>query len=520
MNLSRKSGVLLHISSLASSYGIGDCGPQAFDFVDFLARTGQRYWQVLPMNPTNEVNGHSPYSSPSAFAGNILLISPDRLCDEGLITAEDCAQRPTFFAGRVDFEVVVPYKHDLLEKAFTTALQQGRLQDQAFKDFVQHQQAWLEDYALFVVLKEHYKEKMWTSWPKAFRERQAQSLERFAKRHVEVINKIKFWQFLFFQQWQALRDYAALKRVAFIGDIPIYVNMDSADVWTYPEIFKLDKHLKPYVVAGVPPDYFSKTGQRWGNPVYDWERLKATGYAWWGKRLRFNLGMFDIVRIDHFRGLVDYWEIPAKEMTAIKGHWVPVDTDDFFQAMQAAVFPGEPQKALPIIAEDLGIITDDVRAAMKRLGFPGMKILLFAFGDEGLKHPYLPHNYTSNCVVYSGTHDNNTVEGWFAQDASAAEKKQFFKYFEDQCLQHQGDVNFDLQSAYICWKFIYLAMMSKAQLAMIPMQDILELDHKHRMNIPSTIKGNWSWQMTDQNIDRRYEQYLQEVTKLSGRITT
>ena len=487
----RGCGVLLHISSLPSSFGIGDFGPGASRFVDFLAEAGMKYWQILPLSPTMPVYGNSPYSSDSAFAINPLFISPDILLSEGWITADDVPPPPPWPEGKVDFDTVGDFKMALLFKSFDAFCRKPRPCEE-YTSFCEQNAGWLDAYAEYKVLKEEQGGKIWSQWPSALKYRQAPALKDVRKKFADAILRIKFWQFLAWKQWAALKEYCRQKRIKIIGDIPIYVNYDSADVWSSPHIFQLDQNAAPVFVAGVPPDYFSTTGQRWGNPVYDWEALEKEKFQWWLSRVKHKLCFYDIIRIDHFRGLVAFWKIPAAEETAVKGEWAPVPTDNFFKALNKA-FP-----RLPIIAEDLGIITDDVKEKMEELGFPGMKVLIFAFGDDIKTHPYIPENYTERCVAYTGTHDNNTVQGWYQHDISEQERKNLLKYFK----------TFD--PARLHWQMIKAVLQSSAVLAIFPMQDILGLGQEARMNIPGTSSGNWAWRL---NQDFLTPQLAEQITR-------
>ncbi len=497
--LTRSSGILLHISSLPSVGGIGDFGPAAYDFVDFLNAAKQKYWQILPLNPTDAVYGNCPYSSPSAFALNTLFISPELLVKDGLLKKDELA----VFAGafkpdHVDYLSVIEKKNNLLDQAFgrfkNTSLEEGD-----FSSFCEKNSFWLDAYAQFMILKKRFNGSLWSDWPEDLRNRRTDILKEFQAKFPDEIKKIKFFQWVAFKQWALLRTYCRKQKVEIIGDIPIYVNEDSADVWGNPEIFKLDTKLKPVFVSGVPPDYFSKTGQRWGNPVYDWQKLKASDYGWWAKRVMHNLDLFDVVRIDHFRGLLEYWEIPSAEKTAVNGHWAKGPGEDFLGHL-ARVYPN-----LPIIAEDLGVITPDVTQAMEKFHLPGMKILQFAFNGD-LKHPYLPDNFTSECIVYTGTHDNNTTKGWFGKDAADYEKKFLKVYFKREVTK--DSISRDL---------MVLALSSNAVLAIIPMQDILDLDEKSRMNIPGTVLGNWEWRVQKENLTQELSLNLAHLTAKNRR---
>ncbi|MCM8813080.1 MAG: 4-alpha-glucanotransferase [Candidatus Omnitrophica bacterium] len=496
----RCSGILMPISSLPSPFGIGDLGPGAYAFVDFLARARQRLWQILPLNPTTLINGNSPYSSPSAFACNPLLISPERLILDGYLTDADVADRPDFPAERVDYPEVIRYKESLFERAFRRfASMKKRL---AYERFCEEQAHWVDDYAAFTVFKRHFQERVWSQWPVEIRDRQESAVVTLARRCAAEIEREKFLQFLFYRQWAALKKYCRANGVEMFGDIPIYVTYDSADVWTYPGLFKLDEQKNPVCVAGVPPDYFSKTGQRWGNPVYDWEVLQKTGFLWWLERIRHNLELFERVRIDHFRGFVDYWEIPAEEPTAIQGSWKLAPAKEFFAAVRRE-FP-----QAPIIAEDLGWLSDLAIKTIKELGFPGMKILMFAFGDDKTDHPFLPQNYTENCVAYTGTHDNNTVQGWFQNEAGPAEKKRLFAVLGKEVAAEQ-----------VHREMIRALMESKANAAIFPLQDVLGLGADQRMNVPGIAQGNWAWRYAAASFPDEYADWLAVQARESGRST-
>jgi len=497
--ISRASGILLHISSLPSSDGIGDLGHGARQFVDFLSDSGQQYWQMLPLNPTDGIYGESPYSSPSAFACNPLLISLDLMRNSGWLTDQDLSGRPEFSDDRVDFHQVRSYKSRLFQKAFQS-FRKSLPDQQDYAAYCEREGEWLDSYAMFVVLKTVYAGEVWTRWPEKIKRRDPQALETIREERHEQIAYVKFLQFVFDQQWFQLRGYCAQKNIQLIGDIPIYVNDDGVDVWANPSYFKLDRNLTPLCVAGVPPDYFSETGQRWGNPVYDWAVLKKEGYAWWMKRLRRQFELFDVVRIDHFRGFEQYWEIPATEQTAVHGQWTDGPRDAFFQVM-AGRFSNHA-----IIGEDLGIITPGVTALMERFGIPGMKVLQFAFGGDMATHPYIPENYTENCVVYTGTHDNNTTRGWFENDMSDAERQNLSTYLRKEC-----------RSQEIVWDLMCVALSSRAALAVIPFQDILNLGQEARMNVPGTASGNWGWRYRSDQIPGHIARKLQDLTQQTRR---
>ena len=415
----RGSGILLHITSLPSPYGIGDLGKGAYEFVDTLAENNQSFWQILPLNQTCEVYGDSPYSSFSAFAGNTLMISLDLMVEDGILLKTDIDNHPVFSRESVDYSAVTKYKEEIFRIAFEQ-IRRGLAENHEFSRFCSKNLHWLEDYCLFISIKEYFNNLDWSKWPENLRDRREEDLKEWKERLRENILMEKFLQFIFFKQWNALKNYCESKDVRIIGDLPIYVNYDSTDVWANPEIFKLNDEEKPVFVAGVPPDYFSSTGQLWGHPVYDWTVLKKTGYLWWIKRIGHNLKLFHMFRLDHFRGFVSYWEIEAGDKCATNGRWVEAPAKDFFNTLQ------EHFHNLPIIAEDLGVITPDVTEVMNSFGFPGMRVLLFAFGEDLPVNPYAPHNYIKNCVAYTGTHDNNTIKGWFTRETSAEDKKKDF----------------------------------------------------------------------------------------------
>ncbi len=495
----RGSGLLLHITSLPSPYGIGDLGPDAYAFAEFLHRTRQSFWQILPLSPTIP-SGHSPYNGSSAFAGNPLLISPDFLVREGLLDRADLRHKPDFPANTVRFEKVLEYKEALLRKAYAKYRSNYERYDSAILEFSAGSTGWLPAYTAFAALRKHFRGKPWNEWGRALRERDPDALKALGQPMLDSLHYETFLQYIFRSQWNALKSYCNKLGIRIIGDTPYYVSYDSADVWTNPEIFKLDRNRKPLVVSGVPPDYFSATGQLWGNPVYDWDRLKQTGYRWWLQRLKRNFELFDLVRIDHFRGLVSYWEVPAREKTAIRGRWVDCPVDDFFNM----VFRHIPHPAL--IAEDLGLITADVREAIRRLDFPGMRVLQFAFGGDPAASPHIPHRLDENLFYYTGTHDNNTILGWFRKEASADSKKQLERYIGKRTSGR--DLN---------WDMIRLTMMSIAATVIIPVQDILGLGADARMNKPATPSGNWKWRLAPGMLTRTVEEKLRDLTEIYGR---
>jgi len=499
MKVKRGSGILMHITSLPSPYGVGDLGPEAYRFADILAGAKQKFWQLLPVNPTIHVCGDSPYSSTSAFAGNVNLISPEILSQEGLLSEEDVNARPGFDDNKCNFLASSAYKEKLFS-SLHKRLKVDKDLNAAYKGFCLRNAGWLEDYAYFEVIRERYNGEVWSKWDKKLKGRKAGALKSVKKEEKDRIENIKFLQYIFFRQWFSLKNYCNQRNILLIGDVPIYVNYDSADVWSHTGIFKLNEDKSPTFVSGVPPDCFSETGQLWGNPVYRWDVIKESGFEWWIKRMEHNLSLFDIVRIDHFRGLVSYWEVASTETTAVNGNWINAPAVDFFTALLQR-FPD-----MPIIAEDLGIITDDVRKVLADFKFPGMKILLFAFGEDHPMHPYLPHTFKNNWVVYTGTHDNNTVKGWFEKQASDDEKRRLYRYIG-------REVSVDNVSQEV----MRLSMRSVANMAIIPLQDVLGLGEEARMNIPSTVNGNWQWRIAPGHIVDEKMRILQEMTEIYGR---
>ena len=496
--MKRETGILLHITSLSSPYGIGDLGPEAYRFADFLSKTKQSLWQVLPFNPTNPAHGNSPYSCVSAFAANSLLVSPELLVKDGFLSEKDLQPLPAFPTEKVNYLKAIAYKERLLNIACQRFKGMGDRNE--YEKFCSENSHWLEDFTLFIAIKSFFGGKVWGEWPKELRDREPESLKAIAKKLQNEIEREKFTQYLFFKQWFKLKSCCNQNGIRIIGDIPIYVNYDSADVWVNPEIFKLNEEKRPVFVAGVPPDYFSETGQLWGNPIYNWDILKERNYEWWIQRMEHALKIYDVVRIDHFRGLVDFWEVPAGEQTAVNGKWVDAPAEDFFSLL-LNIFPN-----LPIIAEDLGFLSPRVKEVMQIFGFPGMKVLLFAFGEDNPTHPYLPYTYEKNSVVYTGTHDNNTARGWFEKEATPEEKERVLRY-----LGHK------IPSKNIHWELIQLAMMSVANTALFPMQDILGLGQEARMNQPSSAEKNWEWRMLPEQLTSAPAEKLLELTETYGR---
>jgi 4-alpha-glucanotransferase len=480
MEFQRSSGVLLHVTSLPSQGGIGDLGPVAHEFVSFLAQARQHIWQVLPLSPTGY--GNSPYAGCSAFAGNPLLISLETLADWDWIERKRI-ENLTVSSGAVNFDEVEERKFPLLYEAAANFVDRGLDDDilagqwEDFEDFRGAEAAWLDDYALYAVLRREFKTGAWTEWPEPLRRRDPHAIAEASTQHERAIALERVLQFAFSQQWNQLRDLAAASSIRILGDVAIFINMDSADVWVHPEIFELDEDLKPIRIAGVPPDYFSKTGQRWGNPLYRWDVLAKPGpdgqkFAWWIDRIRRSISLYDIVRLDHFRGFEAYWAIPAEEETAVNGEWVKAPGLELFRSLEAALGP------LPLVAEDLGVITPEVDALRLDLGFPGMKVLQFGFSNKGA-HTHLPHRHIRTTVAYTGTHDNDTTQGWW-QTASEVEHKAVEALV--------GPVN-----DRPVWPLIRAVAGSVAQIAVVPAQDLLELGSEGRMNTPAVATGNWSW---------------------------
>ncbi|MNR88645.1 4-alpha-glucanotransferase [compost metagenome] len=475
MAFPRGSGILLHPTSLPGRYGIGSLGAEAFQFVDFLVAAGQRYWQVLPLGHTG--HGDSPYAAVSAFAGNPLLISLPELVEEGWLSAETLSNAPSFPTERVDYEALIPWKATVLKEAYqgfkASASEDHRRDMTEFCALAAH---WLEDYALFMALKDAHDDAPWAKWESSARQRAPQAIAHYRKVLAESIGYYRFVQYVFFRQFTALKRYANEQGLMLIGDMPIFVAYDSADAWANRDFFLFDRGGRPIVVAGVPPDYFSATGQLWGNPLYRWDVMRRTGYSWWIARMQMALVMYDIVRIDHFRGFDAYWAIPYGDKTAVRGRWMPAPGHQLFERLFQTL------GSLPIIAEDLGVITPKVELLRDRFGFPGMKVLQFAFGGDET-NAYLPKRHIRNSVVYTGTHDNDTTVGWFSQ----AKRKE-----KIHALRHTGT-----DGRRIALDMMRLAMSSVADLAIFPMQDALELGSDARMNTPGVPEGNWAWRMRE-----------------------
>jgi 4-alpha-glucanotransferase len=508
MSFPRASGILLHPTSLPGRFAIGDLGPAAFAFADFLAASGQGLWQVLPLGPTGY--GDSPYACYSAFAGNTLLLSPEKLIEQGLITELDLEDMPSSSSSsRVDFGAAHTTKDALLAKAFSNYqhISEPALRRE-FEAFAEQNASWLDDYAMFRALKDAHDGKPWHEWEPSVAQRTPAALDRVRAELNDQIEAQKFYQFLFFRQWLELKAFCHRRGIQIVGDVPIFVAHDSADVWTNPDQFKLNSDGTPIVVAGVPPDYFSKTGQYWGNPLFNWERMRTDGFKWWIERVRAALRLVDIARIDHFRGFAACWEIPGGDQTAERGHWVEAPGRELFTTIREAL--GE----LPIIAEDLGVITPDVEKLRDDFGFPGMRILQFAFSSDA-KNLDLPHNYHRNVVVYTGTHDNDTTVGWFNSVAGegstrTAEQIECERKFCKKYLQTDG--------RKIHWDFIHAVLASVANTAIVPLQDVLGLASEARMNLPNSTSGNWLWRFTGNDLTADLASELRDLTSLYGRM--
>lgn len=495
LEFGRYGGILLHPTSLPGKYGIGDLGSEAFRFIDFLHQYKQQIWQILPLGPTGY--GNSPYQCFSAFAGNPFLISPEKLLEVGLLTLNEFEPYKTFPISFVDFGTLIPYKWAVLERAFQNYKKSDlRSLQTRYENFINDNKFWLKDYALFMSIKKAHDFKAWNEWDEPLRLREPKAIKTWRRDYTKEINFQMFTQFLFYMQWSEVKEYANQKGVKIIGDIPIFVAYDSVDVWAHPDLYYLDDQGELIYVAGVPPDYFSKTGQRWGNPLYRWDIMKNRGFTWWIERIKHILKLqVDILRIDHFRGFEAYWRIPAEEATAEVGEWIPGPGIELFLALKKAF------RSLPIIAEDLGVITPEVENLLQQTGFPGMKVLHFAFEDEKsdfIETKYLPHHYTPNCIVYTGTHDNDTTLSWFCK-ASQKTQSKVLEYTNSNGEDIVGDL-------------IRLAWSSVAKMSVVPAQDVLRLGSEGRMNLPGSESGNWEWRFT---WDQFIEEKSNEIAKLS-----
>lgn len=494
----RKSGILLPVSSIPSKYGIGTFSKEAYSFIDFLVKAGQKIWQILPLGPTGY--GDSPYQSFSTFAGNPYYIDLEALIKKGWLTSEECE---AFDFGSnaqyVDYEKIYFSRFKVLRKAYKKAVEDHIEKEKAYQDFEKSNAFWLDDYALYMAIKDNLSGISWAEWDDDIKLRKPEAIKAYGLKYKEDVKFNKFLQYLFFTQWMALKAYANKNGLEIVGDIPIYVAFDSADTWANPELFQLDDTCTPIAVAGCPPDAFTETGQLWGNPLYDWDYHKKTDFSWWMKRIAYSFQLYDVVRIDHFRGFDEYWSVPYGDPTAEKGKWCKGPGFAIFDTMKRTL--GERK----VIAEDLGYMTDSVMELVKKTGYPGMKILQFAFDSTG-DSVYLPHNYTPNCVVYTGTHDNDTTLGWYT-DLSKEDRE-----FADNYLHIHVD------EEEVEWEFIRAAIASVADTAIIPMQDYLGLDETARINIPSTLGNNWKWRMKKNACTDELAKRIKKLSKLYGRV--
>ncbi len=497
MRFERSAGILLHPTSLPGKYGIGDLGKEAYNFINFLEAAGQKLWQVFPLGPTGY--GDSPYQCFSAFAGNPLLISPEILLEEGFLMHNDLENIPYFNPKKIDYGEVIKYKHSLLKKSFEHFKNNSNGKEKAFDEFCNRNKSWLENYSLFMALKEYYNGAVWSDWDKELVARKRSVLNKWKEKLSDSVLYQKYIQFQFFHQWKNLKEYANKKGIKIIGDIPIFVAYDSSDLWSNKEIFTVDKEGKLTFVAGVPPDYFSATGQLWGNPLYKWNEMQKDDFLWWRKRISNLLGMVDIIRIDHFRGFDAYWEIPAGSPTAQTGKWKKAPGEKFFSTIKK--YLGE----LPIIAEDLGVITKSVNALRDKFNFPGMKILQFAFGD-GMEERFLPHNFIQNCVVYTGSHDNDTTRAYFEKAKN-----------ENSNIYQHAQKYLNCFNENIVEELIRAAYASVADIIIIPMQDILNLGSEARMNFPGKLGGWWTWRFTWDQVQQNLAAHYRELASLYER---
>jgi 4-alpha-glucanotransferase len=495
----RLSGILLHPTSLPGKYGIGDLGSEVYKFLDFLHKYNQKLWQILPLGPTGY--GNSPYACFSAFAGNILLISPEKLVEIGLLNEIDIVPPDKFLDNQIQYDKVREFKREILKQAYSNFKNNpsSSLITQ-FELFSETHSFWLEDYTIFMSIKDFYNFTTWIEWEESLRLRNVTSMNEWKIKHEDIINFYKFTEFIFFKQWEEVREYAKNKSVKIIGDIPIFVAYDSADVWANPDLFYLEEDGELKYVAGVPPDYFSRTGQRWGNPLYNWDKMKKNHYKWWIQRIKHNIKLVDILRIDHFRGFEAYWQIPATEETAINGTWIPGPGEHFFIELRKAL------GLVPIIAEDLGYITPEVESLLQATGFPGMNVLQFAFGttDEYPMNRYLPHYYKANSITYTGTHDNQTTLSWF-EDSDQRVKDHVLEYTNSDGTDIVGDL-------------IRLAWASVSKMVIIPLQDLIRLRDEGRMNVPGTIfNGNWEFRFSQKALSEVRGKELAQLNQLYNR---
>jgi 4-alpha-glucanotransferase len=503
----RCSGVLLHVTSLPGGSGVGDLGNCAHEFVEFLAESGQKIWQVLPLGPTGY--GDSPYQCFSAFAGNPLFIDLRALQKQGLLSEKELTNAPSFPEEHVEYERVIDFKRELIGKAAHAFLADGARSNRlAFDTFCRNNSDWLDDYALFMACKRTYNDAAWVHWDAGIRQRNSAALKEWQAKLSSETQVHKFAQFEFFRQWEKLKAHCSRLGISIMGDIPIYIAHDSADVWLHPELFRLDEDGKPIALAGVPPDYFSATGQLWGNPLYRWDRSATSGHRWWIDRVRASLKLFDLARLDHFRGFEAYWEIPANALTAAGGKWVKGPGAEFFQTLQTEL------KQLPFIAENLGVITPEVEALRKQFGFPGMSLLQFAFGNDPQGPTFRPHNYSRELVAYTGGHDNDTTVGWWTSSGvgESTRSAEDIRKERDFTRAYLG-----FQDEPVNWVFIRTVLASVANIAIIPLQDVLGLGSNARMNLPGTLSGNWKWRYKQKALTKEISEQLRELTHLYDR---
>ncbi len=507
VKLERSCGILLHPTSLPGRHGIGDLGLEAHQFVHDLYESGIAIWQVLPLGPTGY--GDSPYQCFSAFAGNPYLISLDMLVEEGVLSPADVADAPRFPDDKVDYQAMMKFKRPLLEKAYQNFKQaEGTPGWAEFERFCEANRSWLEDYALFRAVKDAHGMVQWTQWDPAIARREPAAVEEWRARSADQLQMRRFWQFEFYKQWTLLRHYANDLGIRIMGDIPIFVAHDSSDVWSAPELFHLNEDGSPIKVAGVPPDYFSATGQLWGNPLYRWSRMAENGFRWWIERFRSAFTLFDLIRVDHFRGFEAFWEVPGEDDTAINGRWVKAPGEKMFDAVEQAL------GRLPIVAENLGWITPEVEALRKKFGFPGMGILQFAFGSDPQASDFIPHNHVRDLVIYTGTHDNNTTVGWWTATAAGDSTRTQDDIDEERDFERRY---LRCDGSQIHWDLIRAALASVASLAVIPFQDLYGLGNEARMNLPGRASGNWAWRMGELKLEGEVRDRLLELTWLFGR---
>ncbi len=500
MLLHRSSGILLHITSLPSRHGIGDLGPEAYAFADFLVEAGQKVWQVLPLTPVEEGLGNSPYSSRSVFAGNTLMISLEKLMEAGLLEAEDVYTHPAFTEDQVSYETVRTFKERIFDKAFDTFKAQSRDKFQSYEVFCWESSLWLDDFALYVSLMHSFQSSPWHSWEEGLVHHHPETMQAYHTHLQRAVEKEKFLQYIFYSQWKELKAYCNQKGIEILGDLPIYTDYNSADVWRHQRFFRLNEDKKVGFVAGTPPDYFNENGQIWGLPLYDWEALREEKFEWWVQRLGHNLRLFDQIRLDHFLGFVNYFEIPAEETTALLGRWVNAPAEEFF----ATIFETFPN--MPVIAEDLGVISPAVHTFIEKYHLPGMRVLQFAFSGDPAINIYMPENISENSVIYSATHDNNTTKGWWNDDATQEEKHNLGTY-----------LGYEITGETVAYELIRMGMHTRARLAVFPLQDVLNLDAQARMNTPGIGTGNWLWRLRKDQPLHDVALYLKRLTEESHR---